>query len=144
MIWIGGFVLAVLLYIIGPDRFFDSVINTLDSIGFSFRAFVATLGAQAFGVIRAAAIALYVVFAVLAFLSAQRHHRGIGALIGVSIVFLLLVWRPYSEFPAPIGSWFAALVLVFAAAAVMTQRLLVPPPMRHNGPPPPFPPGRMP
>ncbi|HQT76199.1 MAG TPA: hypothetical protein PLD10_04030 [Rhodopila sp.] len=140
MIWIGGFVLAVLLYIIGPDRFFDSVIDTLDSIGFSFREFVATLGAQAYGVIRAAAIALYVVFAVLAFLAAQRRHRGIGALVGVSVVFLLLVWRPYAEFPAPIGRWFAALVLVFAGAAVMTQRLLAPPPFRQDGPPP-FPPG---
>lgn len=143
MIWIGGFVLAVLLYVIGPDRFVNACLNTLESIQLGIRDFAAALGQQAYGVIRAAAIALYVVFGVLCFLSAQRLHRGVGALIAVSIVFLLLVWRPYSEFPAPIGNWFGALLLVFVGAAVMTQRLLAPPVRRH-GPPPPYPPGRMP
>lgn len=144
LIWIGGFVLAVLLYIVGPDRFFDSVLDALISMQLSFREFAAALGAQAYGVIRAAAIALYVVFIILSILSAQRRHRGIGALVGVSIVFLLLVWRPYGEFSAPVGRWFAALVVVFVGAAIMTQRLLTPPLLRRNGPPPPYPPGRTP
>ena len=142
LIWIGGFVLAVLLYVIGPDRFLDSLVNAYESIELSFRDFVAAMGAQAYGVIRAAAIALYVVFAVLSFLASQRRHRGVGALIAVSVVFLLLVWRPYSEFPAPIGRWFAALVLVFVGAAIMTQRLLTTPTLRGGGAPPPYTPGR--
>jgi hypothetical protein len=148
-IWIGGFVLAVLLYLIGPDRFFDSIITTIDSIQVGFRQLVAALGTQAYGVIRAAAIALYFVFAILSILAVQRQRHGIGALIVVTIVFLVLVWRPYDEFAAPIGRWFVALLVVFIGAAVMTQRLLVPHTPRWNGsrrdsPPPPYPPGRTP
>ena len=62
------------------------------------------------------AIALYVVFVVLAVLASQRGHRGIGALLVVTVVFLALVWRPYDDFPAPIGRWIAALVLVIVGA----------------------------
>ncbi|HYZ24171.1 MAG TPA: hypothetical protein VE690_18630 [Rhodopila sp.] len=141
-IWIGGFVLAVLLYVIGPDRFFDSVINTVDSIQVGFRQLIAALGAQAYGAIRAAAIALYLVFAVLSILAAHRQGRGIGALVVVTIVFLVLVWRPHDEFSAPIGRWCVALLLVFIGAAVMTQRLLIPNGLRRGGPPPNYPPGR--
>jgi hypothetical protein len=144
-IWVGGFILAVLLYVIGPDRFFDACVAVLNALQFNLRDFVATLGYQAFGVIRAAAIALYIVFLVLAFLAAQRRHRGLGALVIISLLFLWLVWRPYADFPAPIGRWFAALILAFVGAAVMTQRLLAPPVLRRNGPPPPpYPPGHTP
>lgn len=141
MIWAGGLVLAVALYVIGPDRFFDACLNLIDGIDAAFRALVTALGAQTRGVIRALAIAIYVVFAVLAFMASQRGHRGIGALVVVSAVFLILVWRPYDYYPAPISRWLAALVLVVTGAVVMTQRLSAAPP-RQDGPPPPYPPGR--
>lgn len=141
MIWAGGLVLAVALYVIGPDRFFDACLNLIDGIDAAFRALVTALGAQTRGVIRALAIAIYVVFAVLAFMASQRGHRGIGALVVVSAVFLILVWRPYDYYPAPISRWLAALVLVVTGAVVMTQRLGAGPP-RQDGPPPPYPPGR--
>jgi hypothetical protein len=139
-IWIGGFVLAAALYWIGPDRFLDACLDLIDSIDAAFRNLVALFGAQTYGVVRALAIALYVVFAVLAFLASQRGHRGIGALLVVSAVFLILVWRPYDVFPAPISHWIAALALVAIGAVVMTQRLTAPP-LRRDGPPPPYPPG---
>ena len=142
LIWIGGLVLAALIYVAGPDQFFSAVINFLNSIEDFVRQIGATLGAQAYGVIRALAIAFYFVFAVLSFLSSQRHHRGIGALIAVSIVFLLLVWRPYADDPAPMGRWLAALIVVFAGSVVMTQRLVANPLRRDI--PPPYPPGRVP
>ena len=94
IIWIGGFVLAVLLYLIGPDRFLDVSLAVLDSIDVAFHNLVLAMGAQTYGVIRAFAIAIYVVFAVLAYLASQRGHRGIGALVVVTAVFLMLVWRP--------------------------------------------------
>ena len=141
MIWAGGLVLAAALYLIGPDRFFDSVLSLIDRIDDAFRALVAALGVQAYGVIRALAIAIYAVFAVLAFMASQRGHRGIGALMVVSVVFLILVWRPYDFYPAPISRWLAALVLVATGAVVMTQRLSAAP-RRQDGPPPPYPPGR--
>jgi hypothetical protein len=140
MIWIGGFVLAVALYLIGPDRFFDACLDLVDQIDTAFRNLVAMLGAQTYGVVRALAIALYVVFAVLAFLALQRGHRGAGALVVVTAVFLMLVWRPYDAYPAPISRWIGALVLVVVGAIVMTQRLTAPP-LRSDGPPPPYPPG---
>jgi amino acid permease len=149
MIWIGGLVLAVALYLIGPDRFFDACLDLIDGIDIAFRNVLARLGAQTYGVLRALTIAIYVVFAVLAVLASQRGRGGIGALLGVTIVLLMLVWRPYDFYPAPISRWLAALALVVAAAVVMTQRLTAPPmrrpPFGNGGPPPPYPPGgRMP
>ena len=143
MIWIGGFVLAVALYLIGPDRFFDACLNLIDSIDVVFRNLVAQLGMQAYGVVRALALAIYVVFAVLSVLAAQRGHRGFWALIVVSAVFMMLIWRPLGVYPAPLSRWLAALVLVVIAAIIMTQRLTVTP-LRRDPPVPPFPPGRAP
>ncbi|MGD0103774.1 MAG: hypothetical protein ABSC06_07020 [Rhodopila sp.] len=140
IIWVGGFVLAVALYVIGPDRFFDACVNLIDEIDGAFRTLVAMLGAQTYAVVRALAIAIYVVFAVLAVLASQRGHRGVGALMVVTAVFLILIWRPYDGFPAPISRWIAALALVVVAAVVMTQRLTASP-LRRDGPPPPYPPG---
>jgi hypothetical protein len=139
MIWIGGLVLAVALYLVGPDRFFDVIANLSDEIDAAFRGLVAMLGAQTYGVVRALAIAMYVVFAVLALLASQRGHHGIGALVVVTAVFLVLVWHPFTVYPAPISRWIAALVLVVVGALAMTRRLSVPA-FRRDGPPP-YPPG---
>jgi hypothetical protein len=143
MIWIGGIVLAAALYLIGPDRFFDVCLAVLNEIDAVFRNLVAELGAQTYGVVRALAIAIFVVFAVLAVLASQRGLHGFWPLVVVSAVFMALVWRPYAVYPAPISRWIAALVLVVVAAVIMTQRLSVAT-LRRNGPlPPPFPPGNI-
>ena len=138
-VWVGGAVLAVALYVIGPDRFFDQVLDAIDGFDAAIRGFVAALGVQAYGVIRAAAIAVYVVFVVLAFMASNRGQRGIGALMAVTLVFLMFVWRPYDAYPAPISRWIAALILALAGAMVMTRRLTGTE-MRRGGPPP-YPPG---
>jgi hypothetical protein len=141
-IWVGGLVLAVLLYLIGPDRFLDVCFAVIDTIDAAFHNMVLALGAQTYGVVRAFAIAIYVVFALLAVLASQRGHRGFGALVVVTTLFLVLVWRPYAVYPAPISRWIAALALVVAGAVVMTQRLSASPFRRTgSGPPPPYPPG---
>jgi hypothetical protein len=140
MIWIGGLVLAVALYWIGPDRFFDACLDLIDRFDAAFLAFIALFGAQAYGLVRALAIALYVVFALLAFLATQRGHHGMGALVVVSVVLVILVWRPYDLFPVSISHWIVALALNTVGAIVMTHRLMLPP-FRRDGPPPPYPPG---
>jgi hypothetical protein len=140
MIWAGGFVLAVLIYAVGPDRFMDFCANLFDAIDSAFRTLAFTLGAQAYSVVRALTIALYVVFAILSFLSSQRGHRGFWSFVFVTLLLLGLVWRPYFG-SAPISHWFAALCVVVIGAGMISQRLTGPPP----GPGMPFPPGgRMP
>ena len=143
MIWIGGLVLAVALYLIGPDRFFDACFGLFDAIDRAFRGLFAALGARTYGAVRALAIAVYVVFAILAVLASQRGHRGFWALIVVTVTFMVLTWRPYGIYPAPLGRWVAALVLVVVAAVVMTKRLTMPL-MHRDGPLPPNPPWRAP
>ena len=140
LIWIGGIVLAVALYLIGPDRFLDALLNVFDTIDMAFHNLAFVLGAQAYGVVRALALAIYVVFAVLAVLASQRGHRGFWPLIIVSVLFLMLVWRPYEDGFVPISRWCAALLMVLVGAVLMSQRLTSPPP----GPmgPPPYPMGR--
>jgi hypothetical protein len=112
MIWISGLALCLV---------------AVDAVDAAFRHVVSTLGAQVFGVVRALAIALYVVFAVLAVLASGRGQGGIGALVVVTLVDLILLWRPFDVYPAPLGRWIIALALVLAGAIVMTQRLLGPP-----------------
>jgi hypothetical protein len=126
LIWIGGAVLAVLLYAIGPDTFLDACLHLFDTIDALFHRLADLLGAQAYSVVRALAIALYVVFAVLTLLASQRRLAGIGVLVVMTVIIMLLVWRPYSD-PAPISHWLVTLVLVFVGAVTMTQRLIGPP-----------------
>jgi hypothetical protein len=78
-------------------------------------------------VLRALAIAVYVVFLALAVMAARRGFRAVGPLVVVSIVFLAVVWRPFSDRPPGSLHWLAALAVVVAAAAGMTRQLAGPP-----------------
>jgi hypothetical protein len=87
---------------------------------------IATLMWRAFEVMRAAAIALYAVFVVLAVLAMRRGRRMGGMLLGVSVVFLLLVRTDWYD---PGTKWLAAALVAAVAAGVTTTRLL------HSAPP---------
>lgn len=137
-IWIGGAALALLVYFAGPDTFLSGLWGALDGLEAAFHALLSFLGAQAFDVVRAAAIAIYIVFLILGALSLQRGRRAIGAMIFVSLGFLILVWRPDAASYVSSTRWLAALTLAIIGAVVLTQRLLEPPR------PPPHPPGRPP
>ncbi len=141
MIWIGGFVLAVALYLVGPDRFIDACWDLIDSIDATLRDLVAQLGARTYGVVRAFAIAIFVVFAVLCVLASRRGRRGFWPMIVVTALFMALTGHPFGIYPAPLSRWIVALVLVVVAALVMTQRLIGPS-SRPAGPVPPYPPGQ--
>jgi hypothetical protein len=141
MIWIGGFVLAVVLYVVGPDRFIDACWALFDAIDATLRDLAAQLGARTYGVVRACAIAIFVVFAVLCVLASRQGHRGFWPFIVVSAVFMVLTWHPFGLYPAPLSRWIAALALVVIAAIIMTQRVVAPP-LHRDGPAPPYPPGQ--
>ena len=85
---------------------------------------------RGFEVMRAAAIALYVVFVVLAVLAMRRGLRAGGMLLGVSVVFLLLVRTDWYD---PGTKWLAAVVLTAIAAASMTKRLVHAMPTARSG-----------
>ena len=142
MIWIGGLVLAVALYVVGPDRFIDACWDLIDTIDDGFRALVAQLGAQTYGVVRALALAIYVVFAVLCVLASRRGHHGFWPLIVVTAVFFMLTGHPFGIYPAPLSRWMVSLAVMVIAAVVMTQRVTAAPPNRGSSPPP-YPPGRI-
>lgn len=134
LIWIGGLVLAAALYAVGPDRFLAACLDLLENLEYGFHYLLFFLGTQAFNVVRALAIALFAVFLVLGFTAARRGLRAGWALVIVTVVFLVLVWRPEAGSPGSISRWFAALVLALSGAVVMTQRLMGP--GRVNRPPP--------
>lgn len=128
-IWLGGAVLMVALYVVGPSHF----IQVCEALFTQFWSFVGdlieALMQRAFDAVRAAAIALYVVFVVLALLAGHRGIRSGGALFVVTVLFVLLVGTQWYE---PATKWFSAAMLAGVGAIVMTGRLMRPPPMRRD------------
>jgi len=126
MIWIGGGVLALLVYLAGPDTFLSGIWGVLDGIEAGFHALLAFLGAQAFDVVRAAAIAIYIVFLVLGGIAIHRGVKAVAAMIAVTLGFVILVWRPDQAAYVSSTRWLAALTLAIIGAVVLTQRLTGP------------------
>jgi membrane-associated phospholipid phosphatase len=130
-IWFGGVVLMVVLYIGGPQH----VIELCQVYFAQFWSFIGdlidALTQRAFDVVRAAAIALYVVFVVLALLAGHRGLRSGAALFVITLVFLMLVG---THWYAPGTKWFSAAVLAGVGAGMMTSRLMRPPPVARRDP----------
>ena len=129
LVWIGGIILMAVLYWIGPQHFIQTCEDFVSRAWWFLGDLIETLTERAFDAVRAAAIALYAVFLVLAVLARRRGMRGGGAWLLVTILFLLLVGTRWYD---PGTKWFAAAVLAGAGAAVMTGRLLHPPPMPRD------------
>ncbi|MEO8714037.1 MAG: hypothetical protein ABI369_03395 [Acetobacteraceae bacterium] len=121
LVWLGGILLAALVYASGPGHFIAATIAGLDHAVWAFEAWVGFVAVQAFDLVRAAAIALFAVFLVLGVIAGQRG-RG-GGMIGVTVLFLALVGLGGydSRF-----CWLAALVVAGAGALSMTRRLIEP------------------
>ncbi len=129
LIWVGGIVLMVALYLIGPQDFIRWCEEYVGRFWWFIGDLIETLSARAFDAVRAVAIALFVVFVVLAILARRRGLRSGGALFIVSVLFVLLVETRWYE---PGTKWFSAAVLAGIGAAMMTARLLHPPPMLRD------------
>ncbi len=121
LIWLGGIVLMLAIYVIGPEHFIATCAQFIADAMTWLSNLIDALMLRAFEVVRAAAIAMYVVFVVLAVLAMRRGLRAGGMLLGVSVVFLLLVRTDWYE---PGTKWFAAAVLTALAAGVLTKRLI--------------------
>jgi len=121
LIWLGGSVLMVAIYVIGPEHFIATCERFVADAMAWLSNVIDTLMLRAFEVVRAAAIAMYAVFVVLAVLAMRRGLRAGGMLFVVSVVFLLLVRTDWYE---PGTKWFAAAVLAALAALALTKRLI--------------------
>ena len=155
LIWLGGAVLAALLYVIGPQNVLAFYFDLLEAFEAATRAIIDALTIRALDALRAVALALYAVFVVLAVI-ARRRGVHVGAMLLITtILFLLLIGTSWYNHGM---RWLIAAVLSGVGAATMTGRLLHPPPpgppprfrdprdpwgvFGRGGPPPPPPPGR--
>ncbi len=128
-IWVGGIVLMVALYLIGPQHFIRACEDFFGQFWTYIGELIDLLMQRAFDAVRAAAIALYVVFVVLALMAGHRGIRTGGALFVVTVLFALLVGTGWYS---PATGWFSAALVACVGALVMTGRLLRPPPMQRG------------
>jgi hypothetical protein len=132
-IWAGGVVLALLIYLVGPDRFVWDVQNITEAFGIFAAQVAAQIGTISFDLLRALAIALFVVFIGLSIIALQRGIRGKLLIVVVIGGFLALVGRPgydASSWDYARKGWVAALFLAAVGSALMTRRLAWRPPAR--------------
>ena len=121
LIWVGGGVLMLAIYAIGPEHFIATCAQFIDDALTWLSNLIETLMLRAFDVVRAAAIAMYAVFVVLAVSAMRRGLRAGGMLVVVSVAFLLLV---RTDWYGSNTRWFAAAVVTAVAALVLTKRLV--------------------
>ncbi|HTR17582.1 MAG TPA: hypothetical protein VMI52_11195 [Acetobacteraceae bacterium] len=125
LIWALGLALAALIYAAGPGGVMRHVLLAAERLGDVALDLMATISNSAFDMLRALAIALYVVFVCLGVMAVHQGLRGRTALVTVTLLFLLLV-LPEAEAGSS-GStlrWWAAFLLAAFAAFGMTRRLL--------------------
>jgi hypothetical protein len=140
-IWIAGIVLALLVYVTGPERFVFAAAEFVQRAWWSAQEALRNLSIAAFDLVRALAIGLYFVFLALGVLAVSRGGRGLVALVVVSLLFFALAWQDYGTGFGSRMRWGAALMLVGVGALSMTRRLTHPDPARA-GRPGPVPPHR--
>lgn len=130
-IWLAGILLSLALYAVGPDRFIAVVERSLLDAQFALFEAVATISGEAYALIRALAIGLFVTFLALCAVAERRGVPVRRALVVVAVVFLLIVSGPGRGAYLSSARWLAALVVAGAGAASVTRRALhAPPDMR--------------
>jgi hypothetical protein len=123
LVWGVGLIVAVLVYAIGPDQFLRTLFIDADRLADALQDALQSLGARAYDLVRAAAIACFTVFFGLSVVAAGRGLPARWLLVGVTLLFLMLVWN---EGPEATGHWLLAFMLAAAGAASMTRRLTAP------------------
>ena len=93
LIWAAGIVLALFVYVAGPDRFVVATFDLVQRAWWGLQDALRNISVAAFDLVRALSIGLYFVFAALSVLAIRQSGRGRGTLIGVSLLFFLLVWQ---------------------------------------------------
>lgn len=121
LVWLGGIVLAALVYAAGPGLFIGGVLAALHHLDWLAGAWIGFIAVQSFDLVRAIAIALFAVFLVLGFMAAHRGRA--SGMIGVTVLFVGLVGIGGYESRF---FWLAALAVAAAGALSMTRRLIEP------------------
>ena len=121
LVWLGGIVLMAALYVIGPQHFIQACEDVITRVIWFIGDVVETLMSRAFDAVRAAAIAFYAVFVVLAVMAYRRGLHVGGTLVVVSVLFLVLVRSHWYD---PGTKWLSAAIVAAVAAGVMTNRLV--------------------
>ena len=125
-IWAIGIVLALFVYVTGPDRFVFAAFDLIERTWWGLQDALRNISIAAFDLVRAAAIGLYFVFVALSVLAIRQGGRGRATLIAVSLVFLGLVWQSAGDSFGAHTRWMAALLLNTVGALTMTRRLTQP------------------
>lgn len=125
LVWIGGLALAAVLYLVGTDRFWFQVLNTLHLAAYWVSEFVADLSGLTIELVRALALGVFATFVALCWLTARRGGavRGTGLLI--ALLFLVLAGSGSDSIGDGAGGarWAGALLVAGLGAVVMTRRL---------------------
>ncbi len=120
--WGGGLLLAVLVYVVGPERFLFRLLDNMHLIAWQIGELVDQLSLLTLDAVRALAIGLYATFVGLGLAVLRRGGRARGALFWVSLFFVLLAGGMLDGGPSS-GRWAVAMLLAGAAALMMTMRL---------------------
>jgi hypothetical protein len=120
LVWLGGAVLAALLYLAGPWNVVQNFWLAIENLQYLLGNSLFVLFHQAFDLVHAVAIALFAVFIVLSILASRRGIRG-GGVAGITALFVgLVVVGGYNSRLC----WLAALIVALVGATHMTQLLL--------------------
>ena len=124
LIWAGGAALALLIYLLGTDRVLTTLAYGWDNAMWSLHNWLRNVSGPVYDLIRACAIAVFVVFWVLGVMVVQRGQPGRIALLVFTLIFFWLVGFP-SHWGNSIsaGDWLTALLAVAIGALIMSQRL---------------------
>lgn len=126
LVWLLGALLTAGVYATGPDRFLQVALGLLHHPQAGFEAVLAAFTIQAFELVCALAIGLFVVFIALGVMASRRGLRARAALAVVSVVYLALLYPAIEGFYVSTERWFGAFVLGAVGALVMTSRLITP------------------
>ncbi len=125
IVWIVGLLLALLLYLRQPEYILETLTLTLSQLEQRFDGVIISLSHQSILIIRALAIALFVVFVALAVIAAQRGLPARRMLLVVAFLYIVLLWHPFSGLILA-RDWVFAFLISAVASLVMTRRLAGP------------------
>ena len=120
--WAAGLGLAALVFVMGPERFFFRLLDTVHVALWRLQEMLEQFSIVTLDAVRALAIGLYVTFVALGLAVVRRGGQARGALFWVSALFLVLAGDMMGD-GSPSARWAAALLIVAAGSAVMTGRL---------------------
>ena len=120
IVWVAGLLLAIFIYALGPDDTLAALFGLADRAGLAIQRAANALGGRAFDILRALAVACFAVFFALCVVATGRGRPTLWLMLGVSVLFLALVWHQGRE---ATGHWTLALLLSAAAALNVTRRV---------------------